>query len=585
MGVPGLFIYWLRNFPEFITIYNQGERIFLIDNFFLDTNPIIHAEAQHVFGYGEPDPFNIYEELSYLQKKEVVVERVFLSIQELFVSVVPKHLLYIAIDGVGPLAKISQQRTRRLRSSLGKELTDLTFDAASISPGTLFMQEISIEIVKRIKERMTRDPAWKQIKVIYSSHCVPGEGEHKLLEYIRKHPELNNETNLIWSPDNDLIDLSLSLHMKNVFVMKRGDSSHYKFNKEKNEFECDNANTSSSLYRCLNQNIIINISASEDDLVKRIEPGTSNKGLLIDDFVFLGFFLGNDFLPKIEMIQYLANGIEIIIGLYRSIRLTTSKYIVHSENDPASHAETVPVSEGYNFPLFQKFVEKLAEMEPDELAKREENPDPAFENKTLKKNLTILDVKGKKQVKLNFQGYRKDYYEKAGIKDIRKVCLEYLRMFIWTHIYYTRGIPSWSIQYEYLYAPMMIDLASVLKTLTEEEKVYLVTFEKSEPVNTVVQLLTILPRKSYRLLNEKLWPLILDVGSPLEKIYLKEEEIVIDREGKKRDHEAIVLLPVVSTSFVSSVLNEYLEKMGYLITDVSFCALDAKTLNFAVRRE
>src|ERR1700733_505081 len=226
MGVPGLFLYWLKNFPDFIIIYNQGERIFSIDNFFLDTNPIIHSEAQHVFGYGEPEPFNTYEELSYHQKKEVVVERVFLSIEELFTSVVPKNLLFIAIDGVGPLAKISQQRTRRLRSSLGKELSDDTFDPTSISPGTPFMEEINRELIRRIKQRMTRDPTWKQIKVIYSSHCVPGEGEHKLLEYIRKHPELNQQTNLIWSPDNDLIDLSLSLHMRNVYVMKRGDSSH-----------------------------------------------------------------------------------------------------------------------------------------------------------------------------------------------------------------------------------------------------------------------------------------------------------------------------------------------------------------------
>lgn len=37
----------------------------------------------------------------------------------------------------------------------------------------------------QIRRKMAEDPVWQKPNVIFSGHEVPGEGEHKIMEYIR----------------------------------------------------------------------------------------------------------------------------------------------------------------------------------------------------------------------------------------------------------------------------------------------------------------------------------------------------------------------------------------------------------------
>lgn len=99
------------------------------------------------------------------------------------------------------------------------------FDGNMVTPGTKFMNDLAPVIKDYIIDRLKNDDKWKDLKVIYSDVNCPGEGEHKIMNFVRSQcvsqerrglltrvRKNNPKTHCFYGLDADLTVLSLTTH-------------------------------------------------------------------------------------------------------------------------------------------------------------------------------------------------------------------------------------------------------------------------------------------------------------------------------------------------------------------------------------
>jgi 5'-3' exoribonuclease 1 len=78
------------------------------------------------------------------------------------------------------------------------------------------MAKLSAQLRYFVNKKITEDSNWQGVEVVLSGHEVPGEGEHKIMEYIRlsrAQPDYNpNVRHCLYGLDADLIMLGLLSH-------------------------------------------------------------------------------------------------------------------------------------------------------------------------------------------------------------------------------------------------------------------------------------------------------------------------------------------------------------------------------------
>mmetsp|Transcript_26197 Transcript_26197/g.71896 ORF Transcript_26197/g.71896 Transcript_26197/m.71896 type:complete len:673 (+) Transcript_26197:120-2138(+) len=397
MGVPAFFRWLTEKYPKVLQDVVE-ERVKLVggqgtvrapfdctrpnpsgiecDNLYIDMNGIIHPCSHPEHG---PQP----------KTEEEMYENVCHYVDRLFRIMRPRKLLYLAIDGVAPRAKMNQQRSRRFRSAqearenqeveenIRKELikngqkvppAKKAWDSNVITPGTPFMLRLAEFIRFYIRKRISTDKAWQNIRVIFSDASIPGEGEHKIMSHIRlqrSQPGYSpNLVHVLHGLDADLIMLALATHEAHFYISREevmfGRKSQEMAERRQNEngyrdkqrqFDEEAGDMAMQLLEN-KQTPICRVSIPilreylSIDFAKCLDPNrlpfTPSLERLIDDIVFLCFFVGNDFLPHLPSLDIRDGALDYLFNVYKRILPSLGDYITnHGGQVNLSHVDVI----------------------------------------------------------------------------------------------------------------------------------------------------------------------------------------------------------------------------------------------------
>ena len=488
MGVPTFFSYIVKNHPSIIRKYNKS--LLNVDNLYLDCNSII---------------YDAYSKMKFDSLTDSVtnsiINAVIKKIEYYIAVILPSKTAIIAFDGVAPVAKLEQQRARRYKSgyqnnisrALFKKQKEDPWNTTAITPGTKFMAELN----KKVSTHFSIvTPPLQNIIVSGSNHV--GEGEHKLFDYIRKNPEKHfNETTVIYGLDADLIMLSIN-HLPicpQIYLFR--ETPHFIGSIDSNlEPDADYLLDIPALTKAIIAHMNNNVELSEE---QKLSTSQLNK---VYDYIFLGFFLGNDFMPHFPAINIRTGGVDKMMNAYRAT-------IGPDENlcdGRTIHWNNVRKVVKFLAALEEEYI--IAEHKSRNYKEGRGMPQNTPEEKFKRFDSTPIYERELEKYVNPFKPYWQSRYYKA-LFDIhsdtdeeqrKDIATNYLQGLEWTMKYYTSGCPDWRWRYKYNYPPLLQDLIKHVPVFGCE----FVAEKPPSPVADLVQLCYVLPRDNLNLLPPKL---------------------------------------------------------------------------------
>ncbi|EAY18781.1 XRN 5'-3' exonuclease N-terminus family protein [Trichomonas vaginalis G3] len=560
MGVPSFFRWLQRKYPLVVSRVLEsdvdvdplesnpntiGSQEF--DNLYIDMNGLIHSCFHPA---DREQPKNIEE----------VYENIKLYLKRIFNIVRPRKLLYLAIDGVAPRAKMNQQRSRRFRAAkdseynrnknfqelitLGKqkeaekimkEQYIQDHDSNIITPGTKFMCDLSQILRSFISEMQNTSPAWSNIAIILSDASVPGEGEHKIMEFIRIQRLTDgynpNTRHVMYGLDADLIFLALASHEVYFSILRENI-----FDKKENDKPIG---PSSFIFA----NIFVLRQYLDRELQIDVKFGWDLERV-IDDIVFLCFAAGNDFLPQIPGFEIPRGFVDQLFERYKKLLPQLSSYITNTGD--VEMKNLLPFMLGFDY-LEPESVHNIVSPSERSISvseyvnnlcndvKTEYKPenDKKLVTAKFQKNQNNLEIYDTKRDK-------KFYYQsKFGFEDeenIKNVVHEYCKGMEWVLKYYTKGVASWSWFYPYHSAPLVSDFVLLDCDVKNE-------FVLGHPFTPLQQLMAVLPPQSSWCLPKMMCDLMNSDDSPILDFYPK--KFKVDLEGGTTAWKGHVLIPFI----------------------------------------
>ncbi|KAJ7522389.1 hypothetical protein O6H91_18G008700 [Diphasiastrum complanatum] len=514
---------------------------------------------------------------------EEIFQHIYDYIDQLYAIVRPRKLLYLAIDGVLPRSKMNLHRARCFQAAkaailsskeekLSKELQTIgemaplkkvneVWDPNVAAPGTEFMASLTVAVKYYIRLRINHDPGWHNIKVIFSDASVPGDGKHKIMSYIRLQRNLPgydaNIRHCLFGLDADSLMLALATHEVHFSILHEAVVRRNKLSfpsqhghlagvsnvdrKTKQDTVLDKGRRKFTNFEKPYQFLQLWILREylEDDLHIPDALFKIDFERLIDDFVFMCFLAGSDFLPQMPILEIQEEAMTLLMDIYKKEFMKMGGYL--TETGEA------------NLRRIEHFIQAIGSLENDPIQKQ-----------------VYLS-----KVKTAELGWKKRYYAAnfpthttEAVEELKKeLVLKYIEGLCWILRYYYQGICSWQWYYPYHCAPF----ASDLKDLDDLE----ITFFLGKPFKPFDHLMGLLPVASANVLPEAYSRLITDPNSPISDFYLQDFED--DTDGKGNISWDVARLPFIDesrllaqTSKIEQTLMESERRRNYAGSDFLF---------------
>lgn len=364
MGIPSYFSNIVKQYKHVI---KKLAGLPQIHNLYMDTNGLIY-DAVRVVGSNRGMSDDEYE--------SKLIQCVCEKIDEYLRMFRPTNKVLIAFDGVAPVAKLNQQRERRYKSwftsvvektitrkntlldpysaaSAGATISSSdtkAWNTSSITPGTKFMSKLNSRMNQYCAEKVRE--IGTAVMYIYSGSDSPGEGEHKIFEYIRENSQYHKETTtLIYGLDADLIMLCLNhLHIsQNIYLYR--DTPEFIQSLDNTLSSSDQYYLDIPAFACSLEAVMRETTAPRgggggsgstgayvsDSKTVASERNTTQETIsritpeviaAIDDYIVMAFMLGNDFMPHFPSLNLRTNGMTVLLQTYANMFRESNEYLV-----------------------------------------------------------------------------------------------------------------------------------------------------------------------------------------------------------------------------------------------------------------
>ncbi|KAM4863719.1 5'-3' exoribonuclease 1 [Urocitellus parryii] len=569
MGVPKFYRWISERYPCLSEVVKEHQ-IPEFDNLYLDMNGIIH-QCSH------PNDDDVHFRIS----DDKIFTDIFHYLEVLFRIIKPRKVFFMAVDGVAPRAKMNQQRGRRFRSAKeaedkikkaiekGETLpTEARFDSNCITPGTEFMARLHEHLKYFVNMKISTDKSWQGVTIYFSGHETPGEGEHKIMEFIRSEkakPDHDpNTRHCLYGLDADLIMLGLTSHEAHFSLLRE----EVRFGGKKTQRVCAPEETT---FHLLHLSLMREYIDYEFSVLKAKITFKYDIERIIDDWILMGFLVGNDFIPHLPHLHINHDALPLLYGTYITILPELGgyinesghlnlprfeKYLVKLSDFDREHFSEVFVDlKWFESKVGNKYLNEAAGVAAEEAKNYKEKKKPKGQENSvcwaaLDKNESEVvaskdnledETEDDDLFETEFRQYKRTYYmTKMGVDVVSDDFLAdqascYVQAIQWILHYYYHGVQSWSWYYPYHYAPFLSDIRNI-STLQ-------IRFELGKPFKPFEQLLAVLPAASKNLLPTCYQHLMTSEDSPIIEYY--PPDFKTDLNGKQQEWEAVVLIPFI----------------------------------------